>query len=335
MKLNFVSRILLLINTILLTLQLFLMGTFWSFFKYPFLNLMVPIIALINFIFFIYWIFNFKWPLFLFIFSLILGFKDWGKLYKFQNNAIPISRGIKVMSFNVRLFNSYQWIKSKEVPQSIENFINKENPDLICLQEFSKKFSPKFKNYPYQFIGSSKKNGKNGLCILSKFPLMNQSRLDFEDSNNSAVYADLFYKKDTIRIYNVHLESLRINLKDTLFTKQHPQKFINRIRIVSQKQELQIDRFEIVDQKNHHPTIICTDLNNNAFSRVYDRLKDDRSDAFVLSGNGLGATYKLAYFPFRIDFIFTDQKFKVIKFNTYHDLKLSDHKPISALLDWK
>ena len=310
------------------------MGTFWSFFKYPFLNLMVPVIAFINLIFFIYWIFKLKWPLLLFIFSVFIGFKEFGKLFKFPNNAIPISNGIKVMSFNVRLFNSYQWIKSKEVPKSIEKFINKENPDLICLQEFSKEFSPKFNNYPYQFIGSSKKNGQNGLCILSKYPLMNQSRLDFEDSNNSAVYADLYYKKDTVRIYNVHLESLRINLKDTLFTQQHSQKFFDRIQTVVQKQELQIDRFEQVDQKNDHPTIICTDLNNNAFSKVYDRLKDDRSDAFVNSGNGLGATYKLAYFPFRIDFIFADQKFKVINFNTY-DLKLSDHKPISALLEWK
>ena len=163
---------------------------------------------------------------------------------------------------------------------------------------------------------------------------MNRSRLDFEDSNNSAIYADLYYKKDTIRIYNVHLESLRINLKDTLFTQQHSQKFIDRIQTVVQKQELQIDRFEEVDKRNDHPTIICTDLNNNAFSRVYDRLKNDRFDAFVLSGDGLGATYKLAYFPFRIDFIFTDQKFKVLNFNTY-DLKLSDHKPISALLEWK
>ena len=70
------------------------------------------------------------------------------------------------------------------------------------------------------------------------------------------------------------------------------------------------------------------------FQGFTNDLKDDRLDVFMLSGDGLGATYKLAYFPFRIDFIFTDQKFKVINFKT-HDLKLSDHKPISALLEWK
>tara|TARA_B100001173_G_C16026317_1_gene564188 strand:+ start:2711 stop:3715 length:1005 start_codon:yes stop_codon:yes gene_type:complete len=334
MKFNFVSKILLLINVFLIAFQLLLMNTFWDFHQYPFLNLMVPVISVINVIFFIFWIIKLKWPFLLFIFSLMIGFKEWGKLYKLPNNAIPISNGIKVMSFNVRLFNSFKWIDSKSVPQSIETFINKENPDLVCLQEHSKEFNPKFKNYPYQYIVSSKNNNQNGLCILSKYPLKNRGRLDFEDSNNSALYANFYYKRDSIRIYNVHLESLSINLKDSLLIQEHFLKFVERIQSVIQKQELQIDQFVKVDQKNKHPTIICTDLNNNAFSRVYKRLKADRLDAFDLSGGGLGATYKLAYFPFRIDFIFTDQKFKVINFKT-HDLKLSDHKPISALLQWK
>jgi vancomycin resistance protein VanJ len=239
-----------------------------------------------------------------------------------------------VMSFNVRLFNSYQWIDAKEVPKSIENFIQKESPDLVCLQEYSKEFSPKFKNYPYRYVKSSKKNGQNGLCILSKYKLFNTRYIDFEKSNNSAIYADFFYKMDTVRVYNVHLESLSINLKDTLFTQKHSQKFVERIQSVIQKQQLQIGQFEEIDQKNKYPTIICTDLNNNAFSQPYNRLKNNRQDTFTLSGDGLGATYKLAYFPFRIDFIFTDSKFNVINFTT-HDLKLSDHKPISALMEWK
>ena len=334
MRLNFLSKIIMLINLILLTLQLFLMDVFWEFYHYPILNLMVPVIALTNVLFFIFWLIKFKWPLILFIFSIFIGFTEWGKLYKFPNNAIPISNGLKVMSFNVRLFNSFKWIDSKSVPESIESFISNENPDLVCLQEFSIEFSPKFKNYPHQYSASSKINGQNGLCILSKYPLVNRGQLDFSDSNNSGLFADFFYKKDSIRVYNVHLESLSINFKDTLFTQEHSQKFIHRIKSVVQKQELQIDRFEKVEQKNNNPTIICTDLNNNAFSKVYKRLKGDRLDTFMISGEGLGATYKLAYFPFRIDFIFTDRKFKVINFKV-HDLKLSDHKPISALLEWK
>ena len=334
MKLNFIQKILMLLNSFLLILQLFLMGTFWDFYQYPFLNLMVPFIALINIFFLVFWVFKLKWPLFLFIFSLLIGFNEWGKLYKLPNNAIPVSSGIKVMSFNVRLFNRYQWSEASDIPESIERFIKSEDPDVVCLQEYSKVSSPKFKNYPYQYIRPSKRNRQNGLCILSKYKLFNRNFLEFENSNNCAVSADIFYKKDTVRIYNVHLESLSINLNDTLFTQQHSQKFVKRIQGVIEKQYGQVDQFLSVDQKNPHPSIVCTDLNNNAFSQSYERLKSDRFDAFIASGDGLGATYKLAYFPFRIDFIFTDSKFNIINFTT-HDLDLSDHKPISALLDWK
>ena len=62
--------------------------------------------------------------------------------------------------------------------------------------------------------------------------------------------------------------------------------------------------FDKIDKNNLHPSIICTDLNNNAFSKIYKGIKNKRIDAFSIAGNGLGGTYNLAYFPFRIDFIF-------------------------------
>ncbi len=323
-----------LINIILLILQLFLMGIFGEFYHYPFLNLMVPIIVMINFFFFIFWILKFKWPFVMFIFSFLISYSEWESLYRLPNNAISVSKGLKLMSFNVRLFNSYNWIDQDNIPQSILSFVNHENPDILCLQEFSKDFSPSFESYPYNYIQSTTKNGQNGLCILSKYPLYNKSFIPFENSNNSAVYADIFYKRDTLRIYNLHLESLRINVKGTLFTKRNSQKFINRITDVIKKQEVQMAEFEKIDKNNLHPSIICTDLNNNAFSKIYNGIKNNRIDAFTIAGNGLGGTYNLGYFPFRIDFIFFDPRMEIISFNT-HNINLSDHKPLSAVLRWK
>jgi len=208
------------------------------------------------------------------------------------------------------------------------------SPDILCLQEFSKEFSPPFKSYPYTYIQSSSKNGQNGLCILSKYPLFNRGFIPFENSNNGAVFAEIFYKRDTLRIYNLHLESLRINFKDTLLTRVNSKKFINRITDVIKKQEVQMAEFEKIDKKNLNPSIICTDLNNNAFSKIYKGIKNKRIDAFSIAGNGLGGTYNLANFPFRIDFIFFDPRMEIIEFNT-HSINLSDHNPVSAVLRWK
>ena len=334
MKLNFLDKVLLPVNFILLTVQLILMGTFGGFFTFPLFNLLVPIIAFVNLVFVSYWLIKLKWPVFIFIFSLLIGFSEWGMLYKLPNNAVQVSKGLKVMSFNVRLFNRYKWIKSKDIPQEISSFIKTESPDIFCLQEFAREQSPKFPDYPYRFIEPSLNKAQNGLSIFSKFPLINNGVIKFDNSNNGAIYSDIVYEKDTLRMYNIHLESLRLNISDTLFSQEHSLKFKNRIEQVILKQQFQLKEFEKVDKTNSYPAIVCTDLNNNAFSEVYNSLNKNLKDLFVETGGGLGATYKVAYFPFRIDFIFANPKFELINFKT-HQESLSDHNPISAIIDWK
>ena len=135
MKLNFFDKILMLINLILIFAQMLIMGIFGDFHLFPLLNILVPIFALVNFIFFIYWIFIFKWPFILFISSLFFGYSDWLLLYKFPSNKISTSNGLKVMSFNVRLFNSYNWIDLDDIPDQIESFILRGS-DIIS-QDFS------------------------------------------------------------------------------------------------------------------------------------------------------------------------------------------------------
>ena len=334
MKLNFFDKILLFINLILLILQLFLMGTFGGFYIFPLLNLLVPVIVFINLVFASYWLIKLKWPVLIFIFSILIGFSEWCMLYKLPNNVVQVSKGLKVMSFNVRLFNRYSWIKSKDIPEKISSFIKIESPDVFCLQEYTREQSPDFLDYPYRYIKPSIKNSQNGLSIFSKYPLINNGVIKFDHSNNGAIYSDLVYGKDTLRIYNIHLESLRLNIKDTLLSQGYSLKFKNRIEKVMLKQQFQLKEFEKVDKINNYPAIVCTDLNNNAFSEVYNRLNKNRKDVFVETGCGLGTTYKVAYFPFRIDFIFADPMFEIISFKT-HQESLSDHNPISVIIDWK
>ena len=334
MKLRFTEKILMLLSFFLILIQLILMGTFGAFYKFPILSLLIPVIVLINFIIFIFWVLKFKWPLILFIFSFFISYDKWGKIYKFPNNAISVSKGLKVMSFNVRLFNSFNWIKDSNVPKLILKFVEEEKPDIICFQEFSNEFSPRFKNYPYRYIKSFTKHGQNGLCILSKSRLFNNGYIKFDNSINGFIYSSTIYKKDTIQVYNLHLESLRINTKDTLFRKQNSKKFFDRINNLIKKQEDQAEIFKDTDKENIHPVIICTDLNNNAFSKAYQGIKNKRIDSFKEIGDGFGTTYNFVYLPLRIDFIFVDPQMRIIKFKT-HDINLSDHNPISAVIDWK
>ena len=335
MKLNFFEKLLLFINASLLIFQLMLMGSIPSFFEFSILNLFVPAVVLVNIGFFLFWLLRTKWVFLLFMVAFLIGYAEWGLLYQFPRTVVHTSTNtFKVITYNVRLFNRYDWIKNKDVPKSIQYFISQEQPDIICFQEYSKNEAPEFSSYPYSYIQPVQPNGKSGIAILSKFPITDNGYINFDNSTNSGIYADIEHRGKKARVYNLHFESLRINLKDTLITNRNSEGLQLKFNQVFKKQLEQIKQFEAVNVKNELPSIICTDLNNSQFSSIYRALKQGRNDAFKESGTGLGTTFNFSYFPLRIDFILVDPVFKVNAFKSY-DNNLSDHLPIMTTLGWE
>ena len=331
-KVSFVFRILLFTNIIFLLILFLMMGGYFPV-QGLLPGVLVPILSFVNIGFFIFWILRMKWPFLLFVVFFLLNFQEWNRLYKFPNNAIKVSDGFTVMSFNVRLFNLYQWIDNDRIPSEIERFIYEKEPDIFCLQEYSSSRAPSFENYPYRYIKTAAALGNNGVGIFSKFPLIRTGDIDFENSSNSGIYADIKYRQDTVRVYNLHLESFQLQLSDSLVTQETSSKFIKRFEGVYQKQLSQIEQWQQIENFNEYPSLICVDMNNTAFSKAYKKLKGRHKDAFEEEGRGFGATYSIGGIPYRIDFIFSPPRLRVLEFNT-HDIQLSDHLPISAKLNW-
>ena len=82
-------------------------------------------------------------------------------------------------------------------------------------------------------------------------------------------------ERDTLRLYNLHFESLKFDGNDDILSKSNFKKFINKIRQVFDVQKKQIFQFRDLLKSNKYPVIICTDLNNNVFSKNYDYLVED------------------------------------------------------------
>jgi endonuclease/exonuclease/phosphatase family metal-dependent hydrolase len=322
-----------LLNIAFLSLQLLAMGSLGLGFELPVFSLVVPLLLVLNLAFFIFWLVRFQWPLLLTVLAISLGYEELQLLYQIEDNGIRIESGISVMSYNVRSFNRFKWIDASNIPDKIENFINEVQPDIVCFQEYAQKEAPDFKDYPFKIFKPYVSRGQIGSCIISKFPLFNSNSISFEASTNGGMYADFLWKKDTLRLYNVHFESMRIDSKDTLIAAEYSQKLRVKIKEVSHIQKEQVVQFNAIKNRHDYPEIICTDLNNNAFSKSYLYLKQGRQDAFLERGEGFGATYDFLYFPLRIDFILTSPKLNVLSYKT-HRVKLSDHKPISALIQW-
>lgn len=293
------------------------------------LSLVVPFLILINTLFFIYWLIKLKKKFIISALILGLGILLSSPFYKFSSKQNFLNDDIKVMSYNVRMFNVYEWIKDKTITGKIEDFITDKAADVLAIQEYH--YSSKRKlNYKYSYFVPKKKNF--GSAIFSNFPIINKGSLDFKESANNAIFVDILKGKDTIRIYNLHLQSLKINPSKENFGEENSGKLIARLKSGFLQQVQQTEAFIAHEKKWKGKKVICGDFNNTAYSWVYKQIMADKKDAFVEAGEGTGRSFNYM-FPMRIDFILTDNTCEINNFKTYTK-KYSDHFPIMARINW-
>jgi len=334
-KLKFINKVIFFVNS--LTAFLLLVSYILpyvppkSFSLLSVLSLAVPVLIVLNILFFLYWLLNAKKQLLLSLFVLLIGFSYITSIYKFTGSKIvDDASNFSIMNYNVRLFNLFEWLPSKTVEADILKFIKSENPTIICFQEYRKSDSFQLEDYE-KFESVSDGKVKSGQAIFSKFPIVNSGSISFPNTANSAIFVDIVKQKDTVRVYNLHLQSSKISTEVSELKKESSEKLTRRIGEVFQIQQSQAELVLAHKAKCPYKSIVTGDFNNTAYSYVYDKIKGDFKDAFKLAGNGFGKTFDFNIIPLRIDFIMVDESFTVNGFKNY-DIKLSDHYPIKAVL---
>lgn len=338
-KLKLTEKIVFVFNTIASTILLlsfilpYLPPKTFSFLSV--LSLGVPLLILLNVLFFIYWLFKVKRQLLLSLFVLVIGYLFHGSLYKISSsNQNENVSDLKVMNFNVRLFNVYDWIQDKNLSSNTLKFLKAESPDVLCIQEYHPNKEIDLSFYKYRYEKLSGKSMQHGQVILSKYPIINSGSVEFPETPNNAIYADIVKDTDTIRIYNIHLESLRINTDVEKLKEEGSERLFKLAGLTFKRQQFQTELFLMHKNRCSYKIIICGDFNNTAYSYVYRKIKGNLNDTFKEAGNGFGRTHNFKFFPLRIDFIFADDAFNVDSFKTY-DEHLSDHFPIMTSLSLK
>ncbi|MBR9914630.1 MAG: endonuclease/exonuclease/phosphatase family protein [Algicola sp.] len=300
------------------------------------LSLAVPFLILINILFFIYWLLKVKKQLLLSFFVLIIGLNYVFSLYKFSSSKnIDHADNISVMNYNVRLFNLFDWIDDPNTKANISNFISEKNPDILCMQEYKRDDEIELKGY-HKVEKLTGHKFKSGQAIFTKFPIINSGSIEFPNTSNNAIFADVIIHSDTVRIYNLHFESLRIDSNVENLAKEKSENLIKRISTTFKMQQSQVEQFLEHKAKCPYKSVLLGDFNNTAYSYIYKEIKGDNlKDAFVQAGNGFGRTFNFKFFPVRIDFVLVDDtEFDINGFKTF-DVTYSDHYPIMAKLKLK
>lgn len=363
-KLSVFSKIILFFNILLLvSLLLSYIGGYVkpsSAWPLTFFALAFPPLFLLNFPFIIYWIF--RWRI-LFVFSLagvIPGFFYLPGFFQFNliKNELP-ENGIKLLSYNVRLFDLYNWTSNKKTKNKIFDFLKDEDADIVCFQEFYQDDSGRFETLD-SLVEFQKANNVHveytktlheihhwGIATFSRYPITGKGKILFgEKNNNVCIFTDLLINKDTVRVYNVHLQSAHLNPqhykffeeinndseKENLNILKGYKKIIQKIKNATIKRTQQVDSIYAHILESPHPVILCGDFNDPPSSYVYNKIMNSKlKDSFIESGNGLGRTYNGKFPSMRIDYIFHDPRFNSFGFETLPE-DFSDHFPLVVWL---
>lgn len=333
-KRSFLDKIILVLSSITsLLLLLACIVPYTTSASFSFLSLGVPLLVICNLFFLMYWFVGKRKLLWISLIALIVGYVSLGSFIEFRfASAADDTNQLRVMSYNVFGFHGYGKSWDTDAHNSIADFIKSQNPDLISFQEYSpliKKTEVMVDAYPYSFIdGGYAKNGTRVVqAIYSKFPIVNTGSLHFPESANHAIYADVLIDLDTIRLYNLHLESLSV--RPGTFKRERSDKLFNRLRSSFSKQHEQALIFRNNADSCSYKKIVSGDFNNTQFSSAYRIIKGNMNDSFAEKGSGYGKTINFWRFPLRIDFILADNKFEILSHENYN-LNLSDHEPVMA-----
>ncbi len=291
-----------------------------------FLSISVPVLILVNILFLGYWVFRRKKQFLLSFFTLIIAYFFLDSFFNLNFTTEPIlDEDLSIMSYNTNYFNN-NYRNDTTVGDGIVAFVKDNDPDVVCFQEFSKSGDNKFKYYPFKYV-TPFSSDKSIQAIYSKYQIIANGSLNFPNTGNNAIYADIVINTDTIRVYNIHLQSLSI--RPGSFKREAPQRLFKRLGDSFIKQRQQAELIVAHFKDSPYRQIICADMNNSQYSNVFHEIKGDMQDSFKEKGKGYGSTYIFKFLPIRIDFILMDKSIE-IKAHRNFDEKLSDHYAIMA-----
>lgn len=331
-----------------------------KFFLPAMFGLAYPYLLVLNLLFLIFWMIKLRKEV---LISLVVVLVGWNHL----NNLIPLTgkhrdipenadqeRLFRVMSYNVRGFDRYHWTEDPDTRLAIFRFIDEQDPDVICFQEYytyiyrgrtQADIASHFDRYPQSAVHyTSNTVGTNGygIATYSKFPIIKRSRIPFNSSTNGAMYTDLLISGDTVRVFNIHLQSIRLrkdnyDFIDTMRLSTNSEHIRglrsigSRLKSAYSLRATQASMISNYIKDSPHPVVLLGDFNDTPHSYAYRKIRRGLKDAFRQSGRGFGNTYAGDLPSFRIDYIFVEEPLEAYHFRrikTEH----SDHYPIFSTI---
>jgi len=248
--------------------------------------------------------------------------------------------GLKICTYNVGGFGKEA---SNYISQDILSELKNQHADIVCFQEYREHSgdinnTERYKEeFPYAAMGNK------DMIIFSRFPITGSKNIQFEETNNSSMYADINVNGKMLRVFNVHMQTTGVNR--TLYKagkasaqgqKVESSKVLKAIygnyMLDLMIRAGQANQVATEVRQSEYPVVLCGDFNDVPYSYVYNTLKGDLKDGFCDKGGGWMWTFR-GKKAFRIDYIFYDKSIPGVSYYK-KELTYSDHIPVFSKIDF-
>ncbi len=225
--------------------------------------------------------------------GLVCGFPFFLVSVKLNTNRETAKNAFSVLSLNAKFFRKPKTYDAFSL--DMIKWVAKDSSDIKCIQEYStdNRWEPldatKQITMPgyHAFTLQSKVEDRDhnpGLAIFTKFDILD-SGVVWEDTttSNGTIFVDLLVRKDTLRVYNVHLGSMGLNVgqyKNPHYYGYKLKTLVAKLRHGATNRSAQIDRIIEHTKTSPYPYLICGDFNETPYGYNYLRLRRHFSNAF-------------------------------------------------------
>ncbi len=322
------------------------------------MGLMMPVLFIANFICLLYWIIRWRWGVFVPLAVFIAGI--WGvTMYwrpqltmSYADNSRDRSL-VDIVTYNVRGMIREVDHENRRFVSSMNGIISAVDsldPGILCMQEFQSTrkyprshFEEALPQLPYKRvrynIGGEEDLGW-GVAIYSKYPIIGSGHIDFHGTSNSVIWADIAVQRDTVRVFNAHLQTTSITATDQEYIENMDfvgdstrsakmKQIIGRMRDNYVIRAGQADSLSANIKISPYPVVVCGDFNDTPMSYAYRRINKQLRDSFREAGNGYGYTYRGFFDMLRIDYIMHSKTIECVEYAS-PSFDWSDHNPVAV-----
>ena len=279
-----------------------------------------------------------------------------GVLSLFFSHRQPTDRALAhrltILTYNTDRLGSFRKAPFNRV---IANILDTD-ADIVCLQEVEVYKDPKYMTlpelkealgrYPYTYFDFKIYNSRRqyGLAVFSKYPLIHKQTIPYTSRGNISDFCDVVVGEDTLRLFNNHLESNRLDyhdLPDSVSSdaiKSSAKRINEKMERARPRRQEQAQAVRAAIDASPYPVMVVGDFNSLPLSRTYARVrfgaKGNLRDCFLESSFGrVGNTFKTHHIGIRIDYVLCSKSLYPLR-TEVRRLRGSDHYPLLVELGW-